>query len=186
MSTTLPRQNREAELLARFRKGDSASFDGIVREFRADLYRVALRILGHHDRADEAVQESLVRAWKGLARFRGESALRTWLIRIVVNVARTMMRSRREGGDPPDDRVVDPAEGTESRIAKKQLRRRVRTAVAKLPPRQREVVWLKVFCELTHQEVASAMGITEGAAKAHLHQAVANLRRRMASEESGS
>jgi RNA polymerase sigma-70 factor (ECF subfamily) len=184
MSTTLPSPLGDADLLARFRAGDASSFDGIVRNHRSDLYRVALRILGRHERADEAVQEAFLRAWRALDRFRGEAALKTWLTRIVINVSRTMLRPDREMDELPSDEAVrDPSEDAEAVASRVQARGRVRAAVAGLPPRQREVVWLKVFCEMTHGEVASAMGITEGAAKAHLHQAVANLRRRMAGNQ---
>ena len=74
----------------------------------------------------------------------------------------------------------DPAERADDGIGRSSARARVRRAVAGLPPRQREVVVLKVFSEMTHREVAAALGLSEGAVKAHLHQAVANLRRRMA------
>ena len=74
---------------------------------------------------------------------------------------------------------VDPAPDSEAGLGRSQARARVRRAVAALPSRQRAVVELKVFSEMTHREVAAALGLTEGAVKSHLHQAVANLRRRM-------
>jgi len=171
---------RDEALVARFRRGDAAAFDDIVVRHRREVYVVARRILGSHEDADEAAQEAFLRAWRGLGRFRGEAALRTWLIRIVLNVARTMRARRREArGLEAAEATPSPGPGADERVGDEELRERVRDAVAKLPPRQREVVLLKVFSELTYKEVARVMGLSEGAVKAHLHQAVSNLRRRM-------
>ncbi len=147
---------------------------------------VARRLLGSHEEADEAAQVTFVRAWRGLERFRGEAALRTWLMRIVLNVARSA-RSERRPSDGLEDcaALADAAEPADERLRREQARQRVRAAVAALPPRQREVVALKVFSELSYSEVAAAMELTEGAVKAHLHQAVANLRRRLCRVEQG-
>jgi RNA polymerase sigma-70 factor (ECF subfamily) len=167
-------------LIARFRRGDAAAFDDIVREHRREIYGVARRILGSHEDADEAAQEAFLRAWRALDRFRGEAALRTWLIRIVLNVSRTMLTKRRESRSLEEAGGISAAgPGAEERLGCDELSRRVREAVTRLPPRQREVVLLKVFSGLTYHEVARVMEISEGAVKAHLHQAVSNLRRRM-------
>ena len=81
--------------------------------------------------------------------------------------------------------MVDPAEGSERRLFREQSRQRVREAVSRLPPRQREAVTLKVFSEMTYKEVAQVMELSEGAVKAHMHQAASNLRRLMASSDAG-
>ena len=167
--------------MERFRGGDKAAFDEIVLGHRRELYRVARKILDSHEDADEATQEAFVRAWRGLDRFRGDASLRTWLIRIVLNVSRTMRSSRGEAWSMDEaDRVPDSSEGSEERIERAEVQRRVREAVALLPPRQQEAVVLKVFSGMTYKEVAAVMGLSEGAVKAHLHQAVSNLRKRMA------
>jgi RNA polymerase sigma-70 factor (ECF subfamily) len=170
----------DGTLLRRFRAGDATAFKDIVRAHRSAVYRVARRVLGSHEDADEAAQLAFVRAWKGLHRFRGDAALRTWLVRIALNVARTMRAARRpvEGMDAAE-RLPDPAEGSDAALGRDQERQRLRRAVAKLPPRQREVVILKVFSEMTCGDVAAVLRLSEGTVKAHLHKAVANLRRRL-------
>jgi RNA polymerase sigma-70 factor (ECF subfamily) len=167
----------ESELL---RSGDAAAFERIVRENRRAVYLMARRVLGDHDSADEAAQVAFVRAWQGRRKFRGASSVRTWLIRIALNVARSMRGSRR-GGETPHgfEAIPDRSPGSEERVRRRQLRERVRRAVAALPDRQREAVLLKVFSDLTCKETAEIMGLSEGAVKAHLHQAVGNLRRIM-------
>ena len=180
------RAGSDEGLVRRFVEGDETAFDEIVRAHRGEIYRVARRILGSHEDADEAAQEALVRAWRSLDGFRGDSSIRTWLVRIAVNVARTMLRRR--GPETTVDElpaVADGGSGADQRIDRARVRAGVRQAVAALPERQREVVVLKVFSAMTYREVAEVMGISEGAAKAHLHQAVANLRKIMASATPG-
>ena len=188
MSTTVL-QLRRAEpddpaLLERFRNGDPTAFDQLVVRHRRVVYLVARRLLRSHEEADEAAQLAFIRAWKARQQFRGDSALRTWLTRIVLNVAKTM-RSNRVPVDGLDSAgaLEDPGDGADERVRREQLRARVRGAVAGLPDRQREVVTLKVFSEMTYREVAEVMGLSEGSIKAHLHQAVSNLRRLMASKD---
>ena len=167
-------------LLDRFRNGDPAAFDEIVGVHRRSVYRVARRLLGSHEEADEAAQQALLRAWKARERFRGDASIKTWLTRIVLNVARSMRSSRPPAdGLEDEDRLEEPGENAEQQIRRRQARAKVRRAVAKLPRRQQEVVVLKVFSDRTHKEVAEIMGLSEGAVKAHLHQAVSNLRREM-------
>ena len=172
----------EAGLVERFKNGDTEAFDQIVCRHRQVVYLVARRLVGGHADADEAAQQAFIRAWNARSRFRGDSSLRTWLTRIVLNVAKSIRASRRPLEDLQNtEQIGDPGERLDERIRKEQLRARVRRAVEALPPRQREVVGLKVFSEMTYKEVAEVMGLSEGSIKAHLHQAVANLRRIMIS-----
>lgn len=189
METVLERTRDidDPALLARFRAGDEAAFDAVMTAHRRAVYLMARRLLDSHEDADEASQQAFVRAWRAREGFRGEAGLRTWLIRIVLNVAKSMkgrVRVHEPLAEAPP--VVDGGEPGDERLARSQLRGRVRRAVGQLPPRQREVVLLKVFSGLTHREVAGVMGLSEGAVKAHLHQAVSNLRRRMGGPAAGS
>ena len=176
----------EKRLLERFRGGDRSAFDEIVARHRLAVYRVARRILGSHHDADDATQETFVRAWRALAGFRGESRLGTWLIRIALNVSRTAGAGR-EAASPLEHAAELAGEGepADEAAERHDAGRRVRRAVAQLPPRQREVVALKAFSDLTYEEVAAAMGLTVGAVKAHFHQAVSNLKRHMSNDGAG-
>ena len=175
-----PFATEEATRAERFRQGDEAAFDRIVRDNRRAVYLMARRLLRRHDEADEAAQVAFVRAWKSRAGFRGASSLRTWLIRITLNVARSMQAARVEGaGTELLELVPDGREGSDERLRRRQLRQSVRGAVERLPQRQREAVLLKVFSEMTYREAAEVMDLSEGAVKAHFHQAVNNLRRLM-------
>lgn len=169
----------ETGLATRFRAGDRAAFDEIVTLHRRTVYRVARRLLRKHEDADEAAQVAFVKAWNARARFRGAAQLRTWLTRIVLNVSNSMLSARGAEHVVPDesDWAVSACTDPGVRIDRIRLRHELRRAVGGLPPRQREVVMLKVYEDLTYREVAEILELSEGAVKAHLHQAVSNLKR---------
>ena len=176
-----PPGDSDARLVERIRAGDARAFDEIVARHKRAVYSMARRLLDSHEDADEAAQVTFVRAWQALGGFRGESSLRTWLVRIVLNVSKSLRaKARPLDGLEGQEQRADPRAGSDDLLQRNEARARVRNAVDRLPPRQREVVMLKVFSEMTHREVAEILGLSEGAVKAHLHQAVSNLRRRMA------
>jgi len=172
----------ETVLAARFRAGDRGAFDEIVTLHRGAVYSVARRLLRSHEDADEAAQVAFVRAWSSRARFRGDAQLKTWLTRIVLNVSKSMLSARRVEHDLPDESGWDVSGGADPdvRLDRVRLRHELRRAVGGLPPRQREVVMLKVYEGLTHREVAEILELSAGTVKAHLHQAVSNLKRVLA------
>lgn len=181
METVLTRARRLEERRSpreSWRAADGETFERVLLENRRTVYLIALRLLGGHDEADEATQIAFLRAWQARGKFRGASSVRTWLVRIVLNVAKSMRAARGRVAGPADlSDLADAAPGGEERLRLRQVRGRVRRAVSALPERQREVVLLRVFSELSCRETAEVMGLSEGAVKAHLHQAVGNLRR---------
>ena len=178
--------NTDATLVERTRTGDTKAFDEIVARHKRTVYSAARRLLGSHEDADEAAQIAFVRAWQALNGFRGESSLRTWLVRIVLNVSKSLRaKAPPLDGLEGQEQLADTRAGSEDLLRRRESAVRVRRAVNQLPPRQREVVMLKVFSEMTHREVAQILGLSEGAVKAHLHQAVSNLRRLMAGAAAG-
>ena len=86
----------ESDLVERFRSGDAAAFDEIVTLHRVVVYGVARRLLRSHEDADEAAQTAFVKAWTARRSFRGDAGLRTWLVRIALNTAKSMLAARRE------------------------------------------------------------------------------------------
>ncbi|HEX6853018.1 MAG TPA: RNA polymerase sigma factor [Candidatus Polarisedimenticolaceae bacterium] len=177
----------DARLVDRCLEGDRAAFDVLVLQHRGAVMAVARRLLRSPADAEDAAQETFVRAWRSLRSWRRDAPLRAWLLTIAVNACRT--RGARLRPDEPVDGApepVDPRPRADGALEEGEARRVVRLAVAALPPRQREVVLLKVFSGMTHEDVAGAMGLTVGAVKAHLHQAVANLRRRLTTSKGGS
>ena len=172
----------EPGLAVRVRAGDRAAVDEIVTLHRRTVYSVARRLLRRHEDADEAAQIAFVRAGSARARFRGDAQLKSWLTRIVLNVSKSMLSARRieyalpEESSWADSKRTDP----DVRIDRARLQHDLRRAVGGLPPRQREVVMLKVYEGLTYRAVAEILELSDGAVKAHLHQAVSNLKRGLA------
>ncbi len=174
----------QAELVARAREGDQAAFEELVRATYADTYTLAKRLTGNEEDARDVVQESYLRAYRGLKRFRGDAQFTTWLYRITANCANSHMgrRSRRRTEQLPDDiALVDtnPESDPAARADATLLRERLELALDDLPPKLRSVVVLRDVYDLPHEAIAAELGISESAAKVRLHRARRKLRDHM-------
>lgn len=164
----------DAQLVKRFKSGDPAAFDAIVRRFQDRVFRLASVWLYDEQSAADVTQEVFVRGFKGLRKFRFRSAPFTWLYRVTRNVCNEFNRSR--GGEALIDELPDTSSMPDRQVTALDSARRVRELVGKLPERQREVVMLRIFEDLSVKETASAMGCREGTVKALLHKATNGLR----------
>jgi RNA polymerase sigma-70 factor (ECF subfamily) len=164
-------------LLAACRAGSRAAFGVLVERHRRQVYRLCYRFAGTHEDAADLSQEVFLRAYRAVARFRGDSSVSTWLHRIGVNVCLNRAASRRPPQVPLEHipELAAPAPDPASSLAASE-----RAAIAALPEKQRATVILRVYQELSHREIAEALGTTEGAAKANLFHALRSLRRRLA------
>jgi RNA polymerase sigma-70 factor, ECF subfamily len=176
--------NREKELIVRAQSGDKAAFAALVREHGNEVYTLARRLVGDPHLAADVAQETLIRAWKALPKFRGDAALSTWLHRITVNTAWTQRnRARRHQGAPLDDyaELAAPYGSEHPEVAGEilELRGRLRLALDSLPDSHRRVVVLKDVYGWSHAEIAETMGISVSAAKVRLHRARGRLARKL-------
>jgi RNA polymerase sigma-70 factor (ECF subfamily) len=171
----------DAALVAAAQRGDTAAFDRLVTRHRRAVYQVCYRFVHHHEDAADLTQDTFVRAWSALGRFRGQARFSTWIYRIAVNVSLNRVSLRTPAAESADfDLVADartPPPG--HALAARQREAVVRDAVQSLPPRQREALILRTYHELSHQEVAAIVGTTVGAVKANVFHALANLRKRL-------
>ena len=173
---------RESELIARAQSGDRAAFAALVRAHQDEVYTLARRLVGDPHMAADIAQETLVRAWRALPKFRGDAKLSTWLHRITVNTAWTHRdRARRTAAVPLDEveeRAALPGEGDPEFAGELlELRGRLRVALDRLPEGQRQVVVMKDVYGWSHSEIAESMGISVTAAKVRLHRARTRLAR---------
>lgn len=164
----------DAQLVKRFKSGDPAAFDAIVRRFQDRVFRLASVWLYDEQSAADVTQEVFVRGFKGLRKFRFRSAPFTWLYRVTRNVCNEFNRSK--GDEALIDEPPDTSSMPDRQVTALDSARRVRELVGKLPERQREVVMLRIFEDLSVKETASAMGCREGTVKALLHKATNGLR----------
>ena len=154
------------------------------------VHAVARRLLGDDALADDAAQETFLAVWRNASSYRGDAPVRAWLHRIALNKARSLARWRTvrrwlsldaSTGPEPDsptmgDTIADPspaADPAQTRVLAERSER-LRAAVESLPPRQKEIILLRLEgLEIT--EIAAAIGAAEGTVKATLHQARARL-----------
>ena len=169
----------DAELVRRYQRGDAAAFAEFTRRHRDRVYRLARLWLRRSTDVDDVVQEVFMRSMSGLTGFLFRAQPATWLTRVTRNVCHEHDRRQRTHADVDDPAINhllladDANEGDD--LAREHAR--VRRAVDRLPARQREVVVLRMFEDLPVAETARALGCREGTVKAHLHKALANLRR---------
>src|SRR5689334_9695549 len=169
------------DLVAAARDGDQDAFEQLVRATYADTYTLAYRLTGDEEDARDVVQESYLRAYRGLKRFRGDAQFTTWLYRITANCASTHLgrRSKHRHDELLDDTpVVDLAvdNDPQARVEAGATRDRLHAALRALPPRLRAVVVLRDVYDLPHEAIAAELGISESAAKVRLHRARRKLR----------
>lgn len=170
-------QDREAILASQ--RGEREAFDGLVERYQRDVYRLCYRYLNNHEDANDVAQESFLRAYKAISRFRGDSAFSTWLYRIAVNACLNFRAARRPAPEELPEGLPDRGAPALERIEREERSRLVRKAVTRLPDRQRATLILKVYHDLSHEEVARILGSTVGTVKANLFHALANLRKHL-------
>jgi RNA polymerase sigma-70 factor, ECF subfamily len=172
----------DADLVARARRGDQAAFGELVDRHRMAVYRATLAILRSHADAEDAAQDAFVNAYRHLDRFRGDSSFKTWLLTIAWREAINRRRSltslwrhrldRRDEGehDPLVDAVAadrDP----EQRLTGDQLQRHIRTAIAALTPKLRDVLLLAQSGDYTYEEIGAIVGAPVGTIKWRVSEA---------------
>lgn len=174
----------DAVLLERAAAGDATALDELFRRYRTVAYRVAYRLLGNEADALDAVQDGFVNAVSHVARFRGQSSFRTWLLRIVSNAALDLGRARRRRlartapGCPSPDELTLPAgdPDPDAGLRRQDLRVLLDKALAQLPLAMRQTFVLHADGGLTYREVADALGISIGTVMSRLFYARQRLR----------
>jgi len=167
----------DLELAERFREGDRAAFDQLVRRHQKPLWRLVRRYVKRDADAADVTQQAFVRAFKALATFRGAASVRSWLYRIAINCALSWLRDHRreEASEIADDALTATNPAPAQLIAGEDTAA-LRAAIAQLPPKQKLVLELRVFDDLSFKEVAELAECTENTAKVNFHYAVKKLR----------
>ena len=152
-----------------------------ARDHHVILGRLCIALLGSQADADEAVQETLLRAHRAMPTYRGEGSIKAWLCGIARHVCAHVLETRRRGRELLE---LVPTEGEARDVfATRQHARVLRDALAKLKPSEREALVLRYVADLGHREIADACGIDEAAARKRISRALARLRAVMPTEE---
>ena len=173
----------DGALVLAFLDGDAAAFGELVRRHQDVAYRLARRFAKNGDDAFDLTQKAFLQAFEAAKRsvLKGgaDFPFRTWLLRIVVNLGKNLVRDARRWAAQPVE-AIDAEKsvegGAQSALETAEKRRLMREAVDKLPPRQREVFALRIDAGLSFADVARTLEITENNAKTHFHHAVKRLR----------
>ena len=200
----------QSELISRARSGDDVAFEELVRPYHRELQAHCYRILGSVADAEDAFQESLAAAWKGLAGFQGRASFRTWLYRIATGRSLNVLRASRRSpgsstlmvGEPPEPSrlgevvwlepypdalladAADPTAGPEARYEQREtISLAFITALQLLPPRQRAALILTDVLDFSAREVADMLETTEHAIYGAVKRARATLARQLPQDE---
>ncbi|MCA1664130.1 MAG: sigma-70 family RNA polymerase sigma factor [Myxococcales bacterium] len=164
-------------LVARFQRGDRAAFELLVRRYQRPIYWLALRYVGNDADAKDVAQRALVQAFVKVGQLRDAASFRSWVYRMAANLSLNVVRDRKPSTELADDLATALArEPLVEPMIEVEAQRRLRAAVAKLPPMQRLVVELRIYEELPFAEVAEIAECSEGSAKVNFHHALKKLR----------
>ena len=169
----------EAQLVEACLAGRPGAFDLVVERHRRTVYQVCYRFVGNHEDASDLSQDVFLRAYRGLKSFRGGSSLATWLYRIGVNVCLNKVTTKKPIMEDIDARphVDSVHEPQDERVLREERAVRVRAAIGKLPPKQRATLVLRMYQELSHEEIAGILDSSVGAVKANFFHAMGNLKK---------
>ena len=176
----------EVDLVRAAQGGDSRAFGEIVRRYQRAVYRVAYGFTRVPADADDLAQETFVRAYQAIERFRVGEPLYPWLARIASNLALSLLRSRRRKPETPLEPLLeagqqwgtdhDPADDAERR----ERDRHLQTALGELSPEHQAVLVLRVVQDMSYEQIATALSVPPGTVMSRLSRARAELKARMA------
>ena len=173
----------EADLLAKAQGGNLFAFEEIVKRYQRRVYGTAMRIVRRHDLADDVTQDAFLRAYQALARFDRDRPFGPWICRIAANLAVNHVRSPKSREEALSETLADtpsPGDGPLGGVLESEGRAALDTAMQRLSPEQRAVFVLRVFEELSYQEIAETLGISPGTVMSRLSRARERLREALA------
>ena len=193
-----PMEISQAVLVSAAKSGSTDAFVELSRRYSPKLLRTIYRVTRNWQDAEDALQDSLLKAFSHLQDFQEKSSFSTWLTRIAINSALMILRKKRLWSEIPIDDTDDPGskyerweaksltEDPESYMARKEREELLRDAILRLPPVFREVVHLRQAREYSTREISQALGISEPAVKSRLARARLTLRADLLSGDSQS
>lgn len=178
--------------------GEAGAFGGLVREYHPLAYRLAFKVLHDHQDAEEVVQDAFLKIHRALAGFRGEAALKTWILRIVMRLSLNRRRDRARSSwrrlglhqrspdparepEPPACRGGGPT--PETLYISRETRQLLLQLLDELPAPLREVLILNSFEELSYEEIARILQVPLGTVSSRIHSARKKLLKKLARHE---
>ena len=169
----------ESAIIARILDGDTDAFSALVGRYRDRVYRIGMSFFRNAADAEDFAQEVFVKAYRGLASFKGRSLFSTWLQRIAWNTAVNQKRRSREAVLLPEDLELPGPPGVDVDHERAEDARAVREAVESLPPKQSLCVALFFYEGLSYPEISASTGLPVNTIKSHVFRAKRLLRERL-------
>lgn len=159
-------------LVLRARRGDAEAYGELVQLYQTAVFNVCYRLLGERAEAEDAAQETFIRAYARLETFDVERPFGPWIKRVAANLCLNRLESRRAAPVPLDEeRDAAPEADPESARERRESAEAVRAALTSLPPRYRAVIELRHFQDLSYDEIAAALHLPLSDVKSHLFRA---------------
>ena len=170
-----------SELVKKSQLGDKSAFEELVKRHQDLVFSLSFKLTGNRELANDVAQESFIRAWKAIEKFRGDSTFGTWIYRITVNTAWTLRKKAKKHyslniEDTQEPVVIDEKKDPELVAINSDLSVVLRKALNQIPLEQRIIVELKNIEGRSHKEIADYLDISVTAAKVRLHRAHQKLR----------
>ena len=168
----------EQDWVWRARAGDEAAFTPLVEAYQTPIYNLCYRMLGEAGEAEDAAQETFLRAYAQLGSYDTARSFKTWLFSIANHHCIDRLRKRRliwlsidDDNLPPHPALEDKAPGPEEALVRREQSELLQGLLAKLPPEDRAVVVMRYWYDLSYEEIAEATRATVSAVKSRLHRA---------------
>jgi RNA polymerase sigma-70 factor (ECF subfamily) len=172
----------DARAVARAKQGDQSAFRELVERHGRAVYRIAYRIAGRHEDAEEVVQETFIRAYRQLDRFEARASFSTWLYRIGFNCAIDYVRAHRQRESPETPETLErmaadaEARSPDDGVYAGQITSRVRDVLGALTPQERTAFVMRHLHGCSIDEIAHALAVSDSAAKHAVFRAVKKMR----------
>ena len=175
----------ELDLVKRCQAGQTEAFDELVTRYRTRVFAMIYNMVHNEQDAWDLAQESFIKAWKSIKRFRGRSSFYTWIYRIVMNVTIDWLRKKQVKGagmefdDALQLKEIDPASRTvpkadplpHERMERTEIRAKIDKAIAQLSPEHRAVILMREIEEMQYHEIAETLGCSIGTVMSRLFYA---------------
>ncbi|HEY3999936.1 MAG TPA: sigma-70 family RNA polymerase sigma factor, partial [Candidatus Xenobia bacterium] len=175
--------DEDLALIERFKQGDQAAFDSLMRKYQATVHNLIFRFTGDASAVDDLAQEVFLRLYRSVHRFEAQSKFFTYLYRVTLNVClkeRDRSKKRRavsldaprdDQDDKPAREIPDPAGSAEDAFSQRETARIIKAAVMSLPEEQRVAVVLHKYENMAYEEIAATLQLSLPAVKSRLHRA---------------
>jgi RNA polymerase sigma-70 factor (ECF subfamily) len=167
----------DISLVERYLAGDKEAIEELVMKYQKQIYAFVYRMTNNIEDAKDLTQKTFLKALNGVRGFRKEASFKTWLYQIAINTSVNHGRQNRHKEIELEETITGKQPGVLSAIIEKEQWNYVEKALEDLPGRQRLAIVLRIYEGLSCKETAKVMGCSEGAVKAHYHNAVIGLRK---------